>query len=375
MLDGRQITLEHYVLAETLFTVLLMSGLLLVLWRERPGWVTCGVGGLLVAGAALTRSVGVGICGVVFLYLVVRRVGWKQVVAFTAAAATMILGYLTWTQQTTGKFAFTHMQGHYLYARTAQVADCDKLRLTDQQRELCPREPVGQRHERADWYLWSDPNIQRFGPDQDDFVGSFAKEVLRQQPVDFGVSVANDLAKYLLPGHPYGPELTCLGGWWVLPADLRDLPGEQQGCKPRLNVGDRYVGEAAPGELAPESRTRAFLAAYSRHAQVPPGVLGLSVLLTLASVVWRVRRPGFRDGLDALLFAAVGVALLVLAVATSMLEPRYGIPSITVLSVGGALAIHRLRATLSTSSRKNPATATDPAEDGGPRGETASEKA
>ncbi|SHF06230.1 hypothetical protein [Streptoalloteichus hindustanus] len=372
-LDGRQITLEHYLLAETLFTVLLMSALLLLLWRERPSWLVCGITGVLAASAALTRSVGVGVCGVVLLYLIVRRVGWKQVVAFTVAVGALLGGYLTWAHANTGRFSFTIMQGHYLYARTALVADCDRLQLTDQQRELCPREPLGQRPERADYYLWSDPNIQRFGLDQDDFVGTFAKEVLRQQPVDFAVSVAGDLAHYLLPGQKYGPDLTCLGNWWVMPADLRDVPGEPR-CKQQLNRDGAFVGEAAPNEWTPSSRSREFLADYSRAVQVPPAALGLAVLLALAAVVWRVRRPGFRVGLDALLFAAVGVALLVLAVATSMLEPRYGIPSITLLSVGGVLAVHRLRTTFSTSPPNTPARIDGRAEHGGPRRETTSEK-
>lgn len=348
LLDGRQITLEHYLLGEAVFTVLLTGAILLLLWRERPAWMLCASAGVLVTAAALTRSVGVGICGVLLVYLLVRRVGWKQVVAYGLVVATLLVGYMSWNEAETGKFGLSNAQGRYLYARTAIIADCAKLELTDEQRKLCPPEPLDQRPERADYYLWVSPILHPYGNDQDAFVGTFAKAVITQQFGDYLGSVLKDVSKYLVPGtQAMGPPMTCLSNWWTMPADLRDTGAPDSRCKPLLASGDRFLADPADPRLAPSSPSRELLSDYSRLVRVPAWVLGLSVLLAFAALVWRVRRGRWLDGLDAALLVGVGLAMMVVAVATSMYEPRYGVPSITLMSAGAALAVHRLRSTFS----------------------------
>lgn len=343
LLDGHQITLEHYLLGEALFTVLLTASVIVLLWNERPTWLTCAGAGALLTAAVLTRTVGLGICALVLVYLVIRRAGLKQVLAFGLTVLVLMLGYLTWSKATNGHFALSTVQGRYLYARTAIVADCSKLELTDEQRPLCPREPLDQRPERPDWYLWVSPVLKDHGPERDDIPGGFAKAVITQQPLDYAGSVLSDLGKYLLPGQQhYGPSMNCLSSWWLIPSDLRDTVAKEDRCKPLLADGSSFASEPSASQVEP-SVLRDFLAWYSRHVQTPHTALGIAVLLGLAALAFRVRRGRWRDGLDAGLLVGTGPALMVVAVATSMYEPRYGVPSITLIAVGAMLAVHRLR--------------------------------
>jgi hypothetical protein len=58
LLDGYIIEDEHLIMAESLFTFMLMLATLLLLWRPRPGWWTAVVAGLLVGAAAVVRTEG-----------------------------------------------------------------------------------------------------------------------------------------------------------------------------------------------------------------------------------------------------------------------------------------------------------------------------
>jgi hypothetical protein len=129
-----------------------------------------------------------------------------------------------------------------------------------------------------------------------------------------------------------------------MPADLRAPPPGPSICKQFL-AGPGFEPDRRPHDQDPPTGLRTFLAGYSRTVQVPPLVLGLTVLLMLAALTWRVRRPGWRTGLDAALLTGTGLALLLVSDITSMLDPRYGLPSVTLMAVGGVLAVARLRAT------------------------------
>src|ERR1700742_2023866 len=58
LLDGYIIEDEHLIMAETVFTFLLMIALLLLLWRRRTRWWTAGIAGLLVGAASVVRTEG-----------------------------------------------------------------------------------------------------------------------------------------------------------------------------------------------------------------------------------------------------------------------------------------------------------------------------
>ncbi len=63
----------------------------------------------------------------------------------------------------------------------------------------------------------------------------------------------------------------------------------------------------------------------------------------MVAVVFRPRRGFWRERLDITLLGGTGLALLVVAVATSQFDYRYGLPAIPLISAAGALAVTQLR--------------------------------
>ncbi|MBO0839942.1 MAG: hypothetical protein J2O49_03885, partial [Sciscionella sp.] len=224
LLDAQMVALEHYVLADSLFTLLITAAAILLLYNDKPGVFACVASSVLLVGGVLTRTIGIGLAGIFALYLIVRWAGWKRVVAFVLPVLVLLGGYLGWMHSEYGTFSFSRMQGLYLYSRTAQIADCDRLRLSAAERAFCPTTPVSKREDRGDWFLWNGPQmgLQRYTPAQQAAISGFAKQVIKQQPGDYLALVARDTAKYLLPGQPVTSWDTCVGGWWAMPAQLPD---------------------------------------------------------------------------------------------------------------------------------------------------------
>src|SRR5271155_1972126 len=69
LLDGYIIEDEHMIMAESLFTFMLMIVTLILLWKPRPAWWTVPVAGLLVGCAALVRTEGEVMLAVLPLFL------------------------------------------------------------------------------------------------------------------------------------------------------------------------------------------------------------------------------------------------------------------------------------------------------------------
>ena len=89
LLDGFEIEDEHMVMAEALFTFLVMLALLLILWRYRAPWPTALVAGLLVGYAVDVRSEGLPLLVLFPAFLVYRAIrrGWKKWRGWLAAVA------------------------------------------------------------------------------------------------------------------------------------------------------------------------------------------------------------------------------------------------------------------------------------------------
>ena len=73
LLDGFEIEDEHMMMAEALFTFLVMLALLLILWRYRVSWLIALIAGLLVGYAVDVRSEGLPLLVLFPLFLVWRR--------------------------------------------------------------------------------------------------------------------------------------------------------------------------------------------------------------------------------------------------------------------------------------------------------------
>src|SRR5262249_13683803 len=149
LLSPIEITIEHYLLADSVFTVLLTIGLLLVLAMTRKSWATATLlrrsivavlAGGCIAAAWLTRTIGLPMFALAGLYLLVRirRVRIVPVLAFAAAIALTAVGYMSVYQNQHGHSGVVESQGHFLYGRVMTIADCAKVDTTETDKLLCP---------------------------------------------------------------------------------------------------------------------------------------------------------------------------------------------------------------------------------------------
>ena len=80
LFDGYLIDIAQYIVAESLFMLLVMGALALLVWRSRPSPAACAAAGALLGAAALTRTVGMVLLLPALLYIVVRWVGALRIV-------------------------------------------------------------------------------------------------------------------------------------------------------------------------------------------------------------------------------------------------------------------------------------------------------
>ena len=90
LLDGFGIEDEHMIMAEALFTFLVMVALLAILWRYRVPWLIALIAGLLVGYAVDVRSEGLPLLVLFPAFLAYRaaRQGWKNWRGWLAAVCS-----------------------------------------------------------------------------------------------------------------------------------------------------------------------------------------------------------------------------------------------------------------------------------------------
>lgn len=335
LLDGRQLTLEHYVLSETMFTTLVVAGLLALLWPAKltAGWAAAA--GLLLAAGVATRAVSLPLVLLTAGLLALRRVGWRPVLAYSAAAAVVLGGYLAWYHQAHGRYTFSDMQARLLYARVAPFADCDQLEPS--LRAICPPQPRSERPPRNDVYVWSGNSPVWTTPD--DTLTRFAITVIVNQPGNFLWAVGADVARYLLPMPPH-PDWRCLHEATLLP---REPPPQDMYDWCAANPRQRFAETAASRQhwAQPSPLTRA-LGSYSHVGLTPTLVTGGAVILVLVGLCYRPRRRVGSEPGDLVLLGGWGLGLIVLSSITVMYDERYGVPSLALLPAAAALAAERL---------------------------------
>ncbi len=165
LLDGYIIEDEHLIMAESLFTVLLMAALVLLLWRPgRVRWWAAAVAGLLAGYAAVVRTEGAVMLVVLPLFLLVRGWAWKTVrgwtvaIAFAVASLVPVAGYAAWFHSRTGHYGMTMSTGFYLWGRVSSFADCARIKPTGLQAKVCPAEPLARRSPPGN-FVWHAPEV------------------------------------------------------------------------------------------------------------------------------------------------------------------------------------------------------------------------
>jgi hypothetical protein len=345
LLDAYLLDLEQFILAETLFELLLVATCAALLWRRRPGMLEAGIAGLLCAATALTRPNGMVVIVPVLLTLLFLR--WRGVseirsvlpaaAALLVAFAVPLVGYAIWFHSLHGTYAITSNGGRFLYGRVTPFADCSRFSLPAEERMLCPQSPVGDRPTLAgstvEYYQWGEHSpIWRIHPASRSRVGgAFARRVIRHQPLDYLRAVTHDFRRgFALTRTSRRGELW-ISRWqfpMTYPVYLKDTAA---------------IIRAHGGGRARVDRGRAgFLRDYQRFGFTPGPVLviGLIAGLLAALGVGRARDSGLRSA--AFLFVAMGVAVFASSVMVNQFSWRYQLSLVVLLPPAAALGLTAL---------------------------------
>lgn len=342
LFDGMQLVLEHSVLSDVLYQVLLLVAVLLFLWRPRPRSVEVALGALVLGLSVLVRVGGEpAVLSAVVLVLVVGR-GWRTKLAHAGLVAVMfaapLLAYASWYDAHHGALALTQSGGRALYMRTTTFVDCSRLSLPSYEERLCPEEPLGQRRDPT-WYGWHQPDGNHGltdlpgGTTPDQAMRDFAVRAIRAQPVDYARAVGRD---FLLGfdwqrGDRFGYDTAHkwrFDGWygsrpssWTSPALLRH-------------------GGVLLRTTGPLARV---MSGYGTVIYLAGPILALLLLLGLAGL-FRRRRDGTLDQRPALiLLLTLGVGLFLVPDVTAQFVWRYTLPMLTLVPPAAALAWMQLR--------------------------------
>ncbi len=325
LLDGTEIELEHMVMAETLFTFLLMVAVTLLLWRARPSWQACLAAGLLTGYAITVRSEGLPLPLVLAAFLLVRRAGWKPAAAVLAASAVPVAGYVLWFHGYTGTYGMTRSEGFYLWGRVSTFAECSQIRPPASERGLCLPQPPAQRLPPGQ-LIWLAPQVHQdltgspVGKANDRRLRDFAVRAVLAQPLGYLHAVADGVV-LAVDWHriSYPSEYTTSHYYFHLQPQV--LPDNRAWIR-----GGTPAADAAAYGRAPYSRV--FLpaalpiAAWERLVWTYGPVFGLIMLAGLAGVI-RDRR---RRGGPGLLPWAAAVVLLLFPIAVADFDYRYLLP-------------------------------------------------
>jgi len=221
LLDGFVIEDEHMVMAEALFTFLVMVSMLLVLWRTWVPWPVALLAGLLAGCAGDVRSEGLPVLlmfPVVLLVRGLRRDGawrWRNWRAWLAAGvmaigcAAPVAAYAGWFHSWWGSYTPSRAEGFYLWGRVSSFAECPVIKPPASEQAICPSGTPSSRTPPGD-YVWHAPQVHHMangGPvtaANDALLRDFAIRAVKAQPLGYLHAVLGGLALAVeWPRHPY----------------------------------------------------------------------------------------------------------------------------------------------------------------------------
>ncbi|MEV0382990.1 hypothetical protein [Nonomuraea sp. NPDC050643] len=318
--DEFLLLLEHMIMADAIFIVLVTVAVTLLVWRVTPA--TAAIGGALLGLAGITRTIGLPLLLLIAAYLLIRRYGWRPLVALLVAGAIPLGAYATWMKVEKDKFGFTEADGNFLWSRTMSFADCGVIKPPERLAVLCPTMPVEQRPYPPHW-LWESfsPLLKVPGTaNRNQLAGEFARQAILAQPGEYLGAVATDLTQLLR---------------WERTAVDEKTPYKFPAAERPLSESVRDVAESYEGGPAATRVVEPFagwLRAYQRFGYVPFPLLALALGGALVAALVRRRW-------DALLPGLVALALVVSPPFLAAFDVRYVIPAIPLVCLAVGLTL------------------------------------
>jgi hypothetical protein len=347
LFDPREIALESFILPDTLYCLAIMVAVALLLTFRTPRPWQCAAAGLLFAYVAVLRGNGLPLLLLVAAFLLVRRVGWRALVAGAVACAVPLLGYALLFDAQHGQFNFTDSDGIFLWSRTTSFANCAIIKPPPKLQPLCPNRETSVRvpaHTPA-WsipalvnaptpadYLWASDVWWRHDahPGIDAYNNKlgleFALDAIKAQPLDYlRVSASNVLLLFLANDRPQTQatmSFTMKPHIAVLPSYYRHYLSAYAGTTTNTHPVQPYAY---------------FLLLY----QQPVWFTGVAFfLVVLAGLVGVLRRWRSWGGPAALPWALAVLSIVLPALITQSLY-RYTIVAIPLACLAAGLAFVR----------------------------------
>jgi len=358
LLDGFVIEDEHMVMAEALFTFLIMLSMLIILWRSRIGWPMALLAGLLAGYAVDVRSAGLPLLLVFPVALLVRGLrqdgawrwrnwhAWLAAVVMAVGCVVPVASYASWFHSRWGSYALSRADGFYLWGRVSSFAECSVIKPPADELKVCPsgapssRTPPGA-------YVWHAPQARHVPGGPVSVAGNallrdFAIRAVLAQPLGYLHSVLDGLALSVeWPQRPYPAAGTVYFYYfhltpYAIPADHSWVVG-----------GTAYSDAEQYGHATPSRVVRLFaypIDGYERLFHTYGPLFGLIMLTGLGGVLRIRRRPGrlpvlaWSPRAGSMLPWATAVVLLVFPIAVVDFDYRYLLPVLPFASLAAGLA-------------------------------------
>jgi hypothetical protein len=352
LLDGFEIEDEHMIMAEALFTFLVMLALLLVLWRYRSPWPIALIAGLLVGYAVDVRSEGLPLLVLFPLFMVWRGWrswrGWLAAVAMAIGCLAPVAAYAAWFHHWNHSWNLTQSEGFYAWGRVSSFAECSVIKPPADELKICPSGSPSSRTPPGD-YIWHAPQVHQdllpgspVSVANDRLLRDFAIRAVEAQPFGYAEAVLKGLALAVeWPRHKY-PDAGTVSYYYfrlqpqTIPDNHSWIPG-----------GTAYQDAVSYGHANPSTVVEPFaalIALYERIVYTYGPLFGVIVLMGLGGVVriegLRQRRPRLvwsrRTG--SMMPWVTGVVLLVFPIAVADFDYRYLLPVLPFVSLAAGLA-------------------------------------
>jgi hypothetical protein len=336
LLDGFEIEDEHMVMAEALFTFLVMAALL--------------------AGYAVdVRSEGLPVLVLFPVALLLRQdgawrwrngPGWLAAIAMALGCVMPVAAYAAWFHSRTGGYTLSRSEGFYLWGRVSSFAECPVIKPPAAELKVCPSGSPSSRTPPGD-YIWHAPQVHRLpgGPvsvANDRLLRDFALHAVEAQPLGYLHSVLSGLALSVeWPRRPY-PDPGTVSYYYfhlkpqTVPANHSWIPG-----------GTAYADAARYGRAVPSRVVEPFavlIAGYERVVYTYGPLFGL-ILVTGLGGVLRISRS--RRGVPRLAWVprtgsmlpwVTAIVLLVFPIAVADFDYRYLLPVLPFAGLAAGLA-------------------------------------
>jgi hypothetical protein len=345
-----ELQLEHFVLSDTLFGLLVTVAVVMMLWQPVPSILVCALTGLVLAWAIVDREQGVLLPVPFCLFLCARiarhmpiRVLLTRMVAMCLTLAVPVLGYAFWFEQANGSFALTSSTGLFLYSRVSTFARCSVIKPPADERWLCISTPPGKRPD-PNFYAWSPrspinvkpPGGWEFDSRVNSLATDFALRAIQAQPRAYLGAVWQSITEN------FEPQFKHSAAWFsesryrfpsTTPKPLRAIARVNRE-QPDYASGYAYNGHRDPSTRIVQPFAR-WISVYQRYVILPGLLLALIVLAGLVGIVTAWRRLGG----PTLLPWLTGAVLIVTPAATTDYGARYLIASIPAFCIAGAIGI------------------------------------